>query len=641
MHEKYHPTAATEAGDLWLDESCGCLRRGPESIELRPKTLAVLRYLITRGNEVVCHTELQQAVWPDTVVTPGVLRNCILELRTALAQPLQAQPYIETVPRRGYRLLVPIPTHGFPAVGWNSYGRAPLRGQAPVPQPETLVPLLPSDVASAPDRAPHLVSRAGELGRLDGWLAKALQGERQTIFVTGEPGIGKTVLADAFADRAARQGLWVAHGQCIEQYGVGEAYLPFLEALSSLGGHPRQQHVVSVLRQYAPTWLAALPGLLPPEARTQCPREHLGSSPERRPRELGEALEALTAEVPLVLVLEDLHWCDPATLDLLSFLARRRPPARLLVLGTFRPSEVLARQHPLNGLVQELRMHERCEELPLSPFSQQAVEEYVSARLARGALPAGLVPALYRRTEGNPFFLVKFVDELISRGVVHWTAQGWQVPAESEQLAALIPDQVCHLVEKQLDRLSPDERGVLEVASVVGVAFSAAAVAPVLKQEIAHVEEQCEQLARRHHFLQAECRGRPLERRESGRYRFVHSLYREVIYSQLTAGQHASFHRQIGIWKEAVFGGRVQEQTVELATHFEHGHDYPRALYYRRQAAQLAIRRYAMREALTHLTRSLELLRTLPDTPERTEQELWFHIATLLRHSPLSLYPLR
>ena len=355
------------------------------------------------------------------------------------------------------------------------------------------------------------------------------------------------------------------HGQCIEHHGVGEGYLPVLEALSYLGRQPCQQHVVSVLRQYAPTWLAELPGLLTPEARTLHPREHLGSSQERMPRELGEALDVLTAEVPLVLVLEDLHWCDYATLVLLSFIARRRNPARLLVLGTFRPSEVLARQHPLKGLVQELRMHERCEELPLSPFSQKAVEEYVSARLAIGSLPTGLVQALHRRTEGNPFFLEKVVDELISRGVLTWTAEGWQVPAEGEQIAAIIPDQVGQLVETQLDLLSPDERCVLEVASVAGVAFSAAAVATVLKQEIMHVEKQCEQLARRHRFLQAECRGNLLERRESGRYRFVHSLYREVIYSQLTAGQRASFHRQIGIWKEAVFGVRVQEQTVELA----------------------------------------------------------------------------
>ena len=156
--------------------------------------------------------------------------------------------------------------------------------------------------------------------------------------------------------RRASDGLRVGQGRCIEHYGAGEAYLPLLEAMTRLCREPGGQHVVRLLRQHAPTWLAQMPSVA--RRRGACERSQRqtsGVTRERMLRELAEAVEMVAADTPLVLWLEDLHWSDASTLDWLAYLARRPEPARLLVLGTYRPGEALARGHPLEAVKDELK----------------------------------------------------------------------------------------------------------------------------------------------------------------------------------------------------------------------------------------------------------------------------------------------
>jgi len=154
--------------------------------------------------------------------------------------------------------------------------------------------------------------------------------------------MGKTALVDAFVDHVtATSDLWVSHGQCIEQYGAGEPYLPLLEALGRLCRGADGAHLLALLRQHAPSWLRHMPALLTASERERLQRQDTGLTRERMLRELAEVMEVLTAEQPLVLVLEDLHWSDVSTLEWLSYVARRREPARVLILGTYRPVEVI------------------------------------------------------------------------------------------------------------------------------------------------------------------------------------------------------------------------------------------------------------------------------------------------------------
>jgi predicted ATPase len=348
-------------------------------------------------------------------------------------------------------------------------------------------------------------------------------------------------------------------------------------------------------------------------------------------REIGEALEALTATRSLLLLLEDLHWSDPSTLELLSFLARRRQPAHLLVIGTYRPVEVLANGHPLRAVTQELQLHRHCEELPLGLLSDDHIVEYLTARFmvpspaqAGEGQGEGLSPfdlqklarLIHRRTEGNPLFMVTIIADLLVRGTL-----------DHPEIEVNTPTTLRQMIERQFDHLTPAERRVLEVASVTGVEFSAAAVAAGVAAEVAQIETCCADLARRGQFVRASGVAKWPDGTVAGHYGFLHALYQEVVYERVAVSRRSALHQRIGERLEGAYKERAKEVAAELAVHFERGRDHQRAAQYLRHAGENAIRRSAHIKAISHFTKGLELLKTLPDTHERAQQELALQLA--------------
>ena len=294
-HPDTLPSQIFHFQDYRLDLQAEQLWRGEQTVQLTGKAFAVLAYLARHPDQLVSKDDLFQAVWPDTVVSDATLSSAIKELRKALHDKARAPQYIETVHRRGFRFIAPLSTPQ-PDLSRESQSYTERPARAPSS------PTLPIPLVTLP-----VVGRDAELAQLHAWLDKALAGERQLVFVTGEPGIGKTAVVEAFLSQIAQQQqIEIGRGQCIEQYGAGEAYLPILEALGRLCRGPQADHLIGLLRQHAPTWLAQMPTLLPPEEREQLQREVQGVTRERMLRELAEALEVFTAESPLILVLEDL-----------------------------------------------------------------------------------------------------------------------------------------------------------------------------------------------------------------------------------------------------------------------------------------------------------------------------------------------
>jgi DNA-binding winged helix-turn-helix (wHTH) protein/predicted ATPase len=605
-----------------VDVTNQCLWRGNRRIDLRPKDYAVLRYLTERSGQLVTKTALLDAVWPGIVVTEAVLKTGITRLRQALGDDAKTPRYIETVHRLGYRLIAPLPT------------------TQPVPSSKFQVPLPPSTSdsgrvefsSSQPETwnlkpETPLVGREHELAQLHDWLATAFQGERRLVFIPGEAGIGKTTLVDAFfAQVASDANLWAARGQCVEHYGTGEAYLPVLEAFERLCGAAATDGPLSVLRQHAPLWLMQMPGLIDPAERLVLQRQTAGATRERMVREFARVLEVLTAEKGLVLWIDDLQWSDVSTLTLFDFLARRRESARLLLLGTYRPADILGGEHPLGRLKRELQLHDLCHELTLTLLTEAAVEEYLRRRFGDDIQAIGreLAQLVYQRTEGNPLFMVNVVNDLLAREVIAQHHGQWELHRQRGRGAT--PASIRQFIEHQVERLSGAEQEILAAASVGGMEFSAAAVAAGLAADIQEVEQRCAALARREQFLQASGTEEWADGVVASRYRFPHALHQEVIYARLTAARRVHLHHRIGMRKEQGYGARAGEIAAELALHFEQGQDYPRAVRYLQETAQTALRRRAPREAIAQLTRALALLATLPDSLERAQRELSLRI---------------
>ena len=579
------------------------LWRGDAVLPLHAKAFAVLCCLVTQAGQLVTKDALLETVWPETAVSEAVLQVAIREVRQALGDPARTPRFIETVHGRGYRFLAPVRTVASPGGG----------GTGAWPRvPAVLV-----------RRPPHFVGRDAELTRLAQWWTTARQGTRQVGIIAGEPGIGKTALVDMFvAQVVAQDDLWVGHGQCVDQYGAGEAYLPVLEALGRLGHGPEGAVLLPVLRQYAPSWLVHLPALLTSAERKTLERTTHESTPARMLRELADALEMLTAAHPLILVLEDLHWSDHATLAWLAYLARRPDPARLLILGTYRPIEVIVEAHPLRRMLTELRQHGYCTELVLDYLSEAAVTAYLTQSLGSTSLPVGMAPVLHRHTHGNPLFLRAVVDELRAQQVLEEVDGCWQVRGAWETITGMVPESLRQLIEQQLERCSSDEQALLEAASVAGRTFTTAAIAAAVAQPEDRVDRQCTLWARQGRFVHAGETETWPDGTVTARYRFVHALYHEVVYRRVAAGQRVHLHRRIGERAEGAYGVQACDIAAELAMHFERGRDYPRAVAYLQHAADTAVRRYANAEAATHLAKGLALLERLPATVERTQQEL-------------------
>jgi len=379
--------------------------------------------------------------------------------------------------------------------------------------------------------------------------------------------------------------------------------------------------VLAVLRQYAPLWLAQLPGLVSEPERERLQRQVQGTTSARMLRELTDALDVLSAAAPLVLVLEDLQWGDYATVEALASVAQQRAAARLLVVGTYRPVEVMLHRHPLRGMVQELCGRGRAGELRLELLSATDVEAYVAGRLG-GPVAAALATFVHERTEGNALFMVNSVEHLVQQGLVLRRVGQWTLRDGAAATMAHVPEALGQLLLRRIEELQPDVRRVLEAASVVGETFAVAVVAAGAQCPVEEVEAACEGLAAQQHFLDDLGLTSWPDGTSGGSYRFRHALYPQILYEQLGSARRMRLHRRIGDCLEAGHGARTGEIAAQLAVHFERGGEVERAVRYLQQAADNAVRRYAHHEAIAALTRGLALLGTLPESPARTQREL-------------------
>src|SRR5882757_1189862 len=369
---------------------------------------------------------------------------------------------------------------------------------------------------------------------------------KNSLFITGEPGIGKSALAEVFRQQAAltEKSVRIAHGQCMETYGNKEAYGPMLEALGRLCRGPRAEPIVRTLLAEAPTWVTQLPALLTHENREVLHREIRGATRERMLRELGEALESITADTPLLLVLEDLQWVDDASVDLIATLARRRSPAKFMLLATCRSFELCVPS--MRALIPDLLVHQLCRKIELTRLSETEVEEYLAGRSPSSLPPAGLSALVHRHCDGNPLFMVAALEHMKKRGFLTNANGRWELQVPLAQIEFEVPDDLRHMIEAQLERVSAQEQNVLELASVAGASFSASLLSGAAEIEARDLEDLYEELSRRNNIVKWVGTQTFPDGSAAERYEFVHALYRHVLYDRQLQGRRARLHRLIG-----------------------------------------------------------------------------------------------
>ncbi|MCE3284531.1 MAG: transcriptional regulator, putative ATPase, winged helix family [Steroidobacteraceae bacterium] len=479
--------------------------------------------------------------------------------------------------------------------------------------PVTPIPATSPHVANAAGivmpRAASFVGREVELTRLHRAWDQACSGKRSVVWVVGEPGIGKTALIEHFV--ASLGDVACAHGQCVEYYGAGEPYLPVLEALAELC--KIDGSVPDLLRAVAPAWLMQLPWLCTADERDALRRELSGVGPERMLREMGEVLDRIVDRRPLLLVTEDLHWSDRATIQLVDYIARRRGSARLMWLSSFRLAEVVALEHPLSPVRRELRLHSLCTEVVLDPFSEAEVAACIATQSRSLAGDDVFVRALHDRTDGVPLFIVSILRDVLSQAELD--AQAARV------VASAVPANVAAIIDHYVARLSADQRQLLTAAAICGSEFRISTVADVLGREAATVESACEELARERLWLAP-----PHSQTDGGRlappYAFSHALFRHVLYEGTPPLARARLHGAVAEALERERLADVPVAAAELAMHFERSQDRLRSLRYYIEAADTALLHLSPAECMALTERALTLLEGASARPQYAATEL-------------------
>jgi DNA-binding winged helix-turn-helix (wHTH) protein/tetratricopeptide (TPR) repeat protein len=526
----------TRACRLWRDE---------EPLHLTPKSFELLRFLAERPGELVSKDELFRAVWPGTIVSDDALTRCMGEVRRALGDDPRQPSFVATIHRRGFRFLAPVT----------------------------------SEAVVLPGARPF-VGRESALGRGRAVLAEALAGRAQRLFVCGEPGVGKTRLAEELSEIARAMGAFSLWGRAHEGEGRPPFWIwkPILEGCAAAGG--ASEPAGSLLDVHASS--VGLPALL--------------ESTEARFRifdEVRRTLVRAATRQPLFVVLDDLHTADADSLRLLCFLAQELGDSRVVLVGTYRDvgagenralDEVLERLVPArDGLALiELRGLERDD-----------VRRLLAA-LTNDALADRFAGTAHDKTGGNPLYVHELarmlVDDSRSGGPTDWSAA--------------TPETIRQVLRRRLDGLTAECRDALVLASVAGSEFSPRLLERASESGDAAFADGLHEASAQRLVL--------VERHDSAR--FAHDLVREVLYDGLRPGLRARLHRRIALAIEATSAARTEPPLAELAHHFGRavlGGDLAKAIRYAGLAGDRAMQAFAFEEAAAHYDSALELLESM------------------------------
>lgn len=569
-----------------LDPVNQVLLRVGEQGELIPvaitaKAFDVLRYFVDHPGRLITHEELLEALWAEVAVQPEVLKGHVLAIRTALGDDARQPRFVETQRGRGYRFIGKVEgIHATP--GHNQPPTSPLVGREPAWE----------QLSAAFERTKHH--------------------QTEVVFVRGEAGIGKTALVESFLKHLGHEQELITFGRCIEGFGGVEPFYPVIEALSRWISGDQGLYMQDALITRAPSWAHLLGGLLSRERRAMLARNPALSARSRVLGEFCEFLESIAQDVPVVVFLEDIHWADYSTLDLISAIARRRGQGQIMLLCTIRSDHEAERTSALRQLLEDLHLHYLCRIIELAGLSERDVAHHLGVGVHAAAVP--LVADLRRRSGGNPLFLGILLEHLCGTGVIRQADGLWQVEVPSAGLAIDTPSTLGGLVESRIARIDEESRRALEAASVVGDSFNAIVPATAAGMSAQHFEDVCEALCRASLFIQRQPPEPASQNEPSHRYAFSHSLYREVFLMRQGPLRLAQSHALIARELERDYVAAATSHTpFELADQFAQAKEWGKAVLYLRIALQTAKRRFAHQDALAILDQADRMAQNLPD----------------------------
>jgi DNA-binding winged helix-turn-helix (wHTH) protein/tetratricopeptide (TPR) repeat protein len=583
------PKQIVRFGKFDLDVRAGELRKYGLRIRLQDQPFRILLMLLEHPGEVVSRHQIRRALWPDGTIVEfdHSISAAIKRLRDALGESAEQPRYVETLARRGYRFI------------------AEVSEQIPIPAP-----------------APKLntVGRAKEREQLREAMTSASAGRGSMLCVAGEPGIGKTTLVEEFLREVAdTQSCLIGRARCSERLAGTEAWLPWLEAIESIlaGASNTKRTARSALKEIAPLWSSLL---RPAISQTSGASTDIPSQ-ERLKREMWAFVRHLSQLQPVVLFLDDLHWADASSTDLLIHLVDRLDSVRALIIVSYRPSDLVLSSHPFHHAKPDLEARGRCREIALGFLSREEIRTYMALEFPGHRFPPELLAVIHQKTEGNPLFMADLLRELSNADIIKRAEGGWVLARSVEGIAENLPASIRGVIQRKIQRLGRDLT-LLVAASVQGYDFDSAVVAEVLGIDSGAVEERLDELQRVHEFVRCVSETDLPDGTPSLHYRFVHVLYQNTLYSSLRPTRRCALSHAVAEVLLAHYRDRASEISSEVAVLFEVGRKPASAAKYFRLACERAASAGANREAVALGRRGVESVKSLPESLERDQLEL-------------------
>ncbi len=434
-------------------------------------------------------------------------------------------------------------------------------------------------------------------------LRQALAGARQNIgccwMLAGEAGIGKSRLVQELKSQAAREGFEIIQGNCFEQ-SLSFPYAPWIDALRLFFASRDAAEIEGVLGPLAPEFLKLLPelALLIPSMEPSPALEPLAEK-YRLFETFARLGSSMSASNPVLFVLEDLHWADALSLELIQYLVRRIPNQSLMLVGTYRSEDVSP--HLLH-LLSDLNRERLVQEIALKTLGRAEVEHMTRAVLGnRQPIPSSFVDALMALTDGNPFFIEETLKNLAAEGRVDELLQ-------QQSLTELhVPHSIQWLVQQRVEQLSESTRGILAYASVLGQRFDFGLLQEATAQNEPRLLQALKEAMDAHLLVQE----------SADQFTFRHALTRDAVYSMSMLRECKAMHRTVGETLERLAATRTDAPAAQPAYHFYQAGVWQKAMDYSQRAGERAQALYAPREAITHFTRALDAAQQLGISPPR------------------------
>lgn len=468
-----------------------------------------------------------------------------------------------------------------------------------------------------------LIAREAQFSQLNRFWQQTVNGRCQIVFITGEAGVGKTTLIQSFVNQVQhkRTKLLTASSRCHAiSGGQQEPYLPFgliLEALATAQqGDNKWDKLRRGMIELAPDWLQAIPGVGDVAVATwrtlQWGKQEYGNrgpgtDTNQRMVQYTHALQLAAEAIPLLLWIDDIHWADKATLELISFLADQARNSRIMLIATYRPTDILpgeaGQPHPVRQLVDKLARYQQCQEITVPTFALADVKQFLE--MSRHQLPDEFVERIWQQSGGNPLFVREYVNLLHSRKLLKRRVGNFTLAQPTTTIE--IPATVQSVVEQRLSLIGADLQRTLTHASVQGERFTAHILAQLLKGDEAALLEQLRQLEKQHYLIH-EVQADTISPRLGAHYEFAHALVQDAIYQTLGVGQRHYLHHQVAELLESSYGSNVEQQAATIAVHFKRGNDAIRAIPYYLQAGQNALFVLALDDALAYAQTAVRLI---------------------------------